>query len=583
MKRRQLLHSLAALGIGLLMVNAEVCAQTPEIAQKMEAIPTLDVQKLVNDAIEKGQNRLKLPEGKWRLATSNLRVQKATNLVIDGTGCTLLFGSLTNIGLIVTQSRDVTLRGLTIDFNPLPFTQGTIVDTAPDKSWFEVELHEGYPDFTPDYTVSRANVFHPQTLEWKRGTPDLYPQVKALTPRRARLTLNSKPLGYQTVDKGDYVVFNVRSGGGVIFTASENVRVEDVNVLSAPGLAIAGRFLKGKNYFRYKVQRGPTPVGAKVGRLFSASADAFNYAYARGGPALENCDFSFMGDDSVNIHGVAMPVLKIEGNTLWTARPGGEEPWNYILEAGDKALFLDVKNFAPRTEGVLERWETTDALPLTTDEIKRYWPASKPTRLTFYKVTLKAPLTARLDDWLEFPAIGGHGYTIQNNRFHDHRARGLRIMASNGLVANNVFERIQNAGISVGPELTFWREATWPEDVVIRNNVFRDVSRGAAVFAPDSPTPGAISLMFHPENEANEIYKGTRRIRIEKNHIEYSGPIGIYMRAAQDVTIRGNSLQSSTQPRRTIVSRDADGIVVEGNLCDGEPCGLQTLSKKTNE
>jgi len=39
---------------------------------------------------------------------------------------------------------DVTLKGLTIDYDPLPFTQARIVDVDDKKNW-TVEVIEGYP------------------------------------------------------------------------------------------------------------------------------------------------------------------------------------------------------------------------------------------------------------------------------------------------------------------------------------------------------------------------------------------------------------------------------------------------------
>jgi hypothetical protein len=40
---------------------------------------------------------------------------------------------------------NVTLRGLAVDYDPLPFTQGKIIALATDKSWIEFEVAKGYP------------------------------------------------------------------------------------------------------------------------------------------------------------------------------------------------------------------------------------------------------------------------------------------------------------------------------------------------------------------------------------------------------------------------------------------------------
>ena len=98
---------------------------------------------------------------------------------------------------------------------------------------------------------------------------------------------------------------------------SRNIRIEDVTLFAAPGLGVESRYMDGDNYYRYKIARGPRPAGATQDRLLSTSADGFNYAFARKGPTLDHCDFSYEGDDSVNLHGPALPITRIDGATIW--------------------------------------------------------------------------------------------------------------------------------------------------------------------------------------------------------------------------------------------------------------------------
>lgn len=116
-------------------------------------------------------------------------------------------------------------------------------------------------------------------------------------------------------------------------------------------------------------------------------------------------------------------------------------------------------------------------------------------------------------------------------------------MSSRGEVWNNTFERQQGAEISIGASYAFWREAGWPEDVTIRNNVIRDVARGLEANARESETPGAISLIYRLDQGAppsTPMPRGTADIRIENNWIDGFGRDAIAVRAAKNVTIRGN-------------------------------------------
>ena len=99
-------------------------------------------------------------------------------------------------------------------------------------------------------------------------------------------------------------MLTLRTGSAIRMNDCENVRIEDVTFLAAPGCAYLGRYMRGDNYYRYTIKPGPPPAGATEPRLLSTCADGLNIAFATKGPTIEGCRFSFMGDDSVNLHGV---------------------------------------------------------------------------------------------------------------------------------------------------------------------------------------------------------------------------------------------------------------------------------------
>ena len=43
-----------------------------------------------------------------------------------------------------SNSTNVTLLGLTVDYDPLPFTQGTVMSVAQNLSQVDIALHPGY-------------------------------------------------------------------------------------------------------------------------------------------------------------------------------------------------------------------------------------------------------------------------------------------------------------------------------------------------------------------------------------------------------------------------------------------------------
>ena len=137
---------------------------------------------------------------------------------------------------------------------------------------------------------------------------------------------------------------------------------------------------------------------------------------------------------------------------------------------------------------------------------------------TAYEITLEpggAPVKAGL--FFDIPAIGANGFEIRDSHFHDHRGRALRIMASDGVIENNRFERIKHAAITVGAEYGYWREAGWVENIQIRNNQIRDIGCNM-MLQPDSYANGAISVFARLEDYSG-TFKGNRNITITGNFV----------------------------------------------------------------
>jgi hypothetical protein len=86
-----------------------------------------NIQSIINNAIASGGEAI-LPSGTFRL-DSPISVYGARNLKIRGTGTKLIFQTTrTNpnryYDIQIEKSNGVTLQGIEIDMDPLPFTQG---------------------------------------------------------------------------------------------------------------------------------------------------------------------------------------------------------------------------------------------------------------------------------------------------------------------------------------------------------------------------------------------------------------------------------------------------------------------------
>ena len=313
-------------------------AATPVLAQNQ-------LQPLIDEALAAGQSELRLPDGEIR-ADSRVYVDEASDLTISGPRTTVIFTNPQDVGIMLRTCSRVTLRGFTIDCDPLPFTQATITDLSDDRSELLFEVHEGYPSLTEDYLVDHTYVYG-QDGRLKRYVPDIYPKsVEALTDRRGRVVVSAGTPQLERVEVGDRIVLNMRKRSAISLHQCEDITVEHVTVLSNPGIAFLGRYMRGENIFHgLRITPGPPPAGATEPRLMSAGADGLNIAYAARGPIIRGCTFERQGDDSINLHGATFAVCAVGEGEVVLGRPYGGEPLDWALQDGGTVRALTQGTF----------------------------------------------------------------------------------------------------------------------------------------------------------------------------------------------------------------------------------------------
>ena len=543
----------------------------------------VSVQELLDDAVKSGAKTVKLPAGRIEV-NGKLRLRRAEDLVIEGAQTTLVFSDWDGTIWGFDSCRNITLRGLTIDYDPLPFIQGRITGRSEDGKRYDFTVYEGYPGLGAEDSkhYRQGYIFEPDRSRWKPWVPDLYArQVEIVDERHGRFIMGYAPIYHDLIAVGDRIVLTIRSGTAIRMNDCENMRIEDVTFLAAPGGACLGRYLRGDNYFRYTIKPGPPPPGATEPRLISSCADGLNIAFATKGPTVEGCHFSFMGDDSVNLHGATFVVVDRPGPTeLLAAWPYSREYLATVIPQGATVRRLQPGNYAVLGKTKLTAFEALRRLQAEhLEQIRRVWPRNEKGRGTVFKLTLAEPLSAELGDFLDVPESNAPGFTIRDCVFEDHRARGLRIMASHGVIERNIFRRLKMSAITVGTEYEFWREAGWTQDVTIRDNTIEDVGRDAATHSSGAYVLGAISVFGRTDRRSPlPLWPGNRDILIEGNTIRDCPAAGIFVAAADGVRVLGNRLQNcfyrpgqlAGQGRRLAVSgpidvQHAQNAVVEGN------------------
>ena len=90
---------------------------------------------------------MRIPAGKyptWGPAGVLVTIAGARNLVVDASGVYMTCLNQTR-AISLSNSTNVTIIGLQVDYDPPPFTQGTVIAVANDTSYVDIALDAGYP------------------------------------------------------------------------------------------------------------------------------------------------------------------------------------------------------------------------------------------------------------------------------------------------------------------------------------------------------------------------------------------------------------------------------------------------------
>jgi hypothetical protein len=442
-----------------------------------------DLQKFIDTELKAGKQRIVVPPGQYRVAprqSVHLCFKDLTNTVIVATRVEMI---CTETARAVTfeNCRNVRFEGMTIDYDPLPFTEGRITALAPDKGWVEFEVIEGYPD---NKLEQRIEIYDPTTCELRRETTGWEDVFEPLGNHRYRI---AKPKGYRYQDKwdteqvGDILVTNQRSVAGtsdhaIVATRCTGLTLEDVTLYAAPVFGFLEHLSSGSTYHRCKIARRPPaedPVKRKFPRMRSLNADAFHSIGAAKGPAILQCTAKFQGDDCVNIHGTYHLVMASHENQLRVVVPTAGR---LTIEPGDAVEFLPYEGKRP-ADAVAVKAEPDAPLTETEKafiEKQSTYPSLHQGLLSsqarVFKLTLNRAVPLPMGSGVCSGQRVGNGCLVKGCDFGYNRSRGIIIKASHAKVIGNTIAHGWMAAVLVAPEFFYWHEAASASDVLIEGN-----------------------------------------------------------------------------------------------------------------
>jgi hypothetical protein len=535
----------------------------------------------LQSAFRSGKTEYVIPPGNYRFPDNGKRalitLQGLNHFRIVAKDVTFWMEAF-KFGFELVDSRDVVFEGLTIDYDPQPYAQGSIIAVHDEKDrYIDFELDPGF--LPPDQLLGKkppnmpVAVFSPDGKDIKSWSYSKPSKIEKLGERTYRVYFRTRVVnGYQTaykdylIEKGDKIAVIYRNGdSAMIVNRSEGIVFNGLTVYSSPGLGIreTGSFGKGggSKLTACQVVRRPN-----TGRLLSTAANAYHSAFTVKGPVIEGCEFAYAGDDMINLRGGISTVFEVIGEQELLIAPRQGFEGDLLLAPGAKLKIADQHTGGIRSEVTVTRVErVTDRSIL--DQAAQL---KKELKLTLwsgdgvFRVWTDRPVDAAQLDYVFYGQNDSGGFTIRNNYFHHTPARGLLLQGANGVLENNKIEYTGAAGLIVGAELP-WMAGGLPENIEISGNTFADNNSLHGLKAILGMYPiASVNVLLTPLETTGKLLPAAlfRHIRITGNTIVRPQAAAVFIANAEDSEVSGNRI---IQPAYGHVQGVGRNVGIDGN------------------
>lgn len=509
---------------------------------------------------------LSVPPGVYRFATAApLRLQGLEDFTLEGNGAEMIFSRDQDF-IHLSGCRRVAVRDLVVDWDwsgaPLA-SVARVRATGPARDWVDLEFTE-HDTVDAGMTFATMNALDPRLLtpgcEGGREHGRGFTRVRKAGGNVLRCYLDLTAVSELLFTPGSaYLVRHyLHDSPAFTITGCRHLSLERITVHSAPG---AGFIVRGDtgNWqavgCRIALRPGAT-------RRITTTSDGLHVSQSLGHFRMEDCDFSFHGDDCLNIHdNISMGVRAVRGNAL-IARNVREE--DRPLHPGDPVEFrrpdLSPAGFASEVTGV------------------RYLPGDE------CELAFADPLPPDLDPRaiLFNRRYDSSHYLIRGNHFHENRARGVLLQACRGVVEGNRFYRNQGAAVQIETGASFgsWSEGMGVEDLVVRGNTFHtcdvnDWGKGVVYVSAFLPAGTPITPHGSPNptstiGDSGSFYRTAypifRNLTFRDNRFVDYPRRAMIVTSAQDVMVRGNTFSNPTPRARNNPERGSIWVELSGRV-----------------
>lgn len=403
---------------------------------------------------ENSGTRLVINSGKYYFRNEkDINLNGLKNTLIDADGAIFIFENPNYF--ILKDCECVEFRGLSITWNFEKSFLGSLVKVKNvNKNAHSLEIEFiGQTNVNPDIPIMAFTEYDADTLtpgvrhnfkeNYIYNTPEIIKSVEKKTDNTLEIIHDGSLDGYAN---GEMYLLRHHVYGGNAFNVyrSSNITFDGINLYAVAGMG----WLIEDRCERFQLidcKIALDPEFEKINRI-SATADGVHIANTNGKFRISGCDFSFMGDDCVNVHDNIAMITKLNGSQSIEFYTNADN-----FRVGDTVEF--------NTAGY-EKLDFSARVVEKNGNVMRF-DRNLPDSITVNSIICNS-------------SIDSGNYVISNNYFHENRARGLLLQSDNGLCENNKFYKIMANAIKIITDISEgnWLEGTGVNGLEIKNNTF---------------------------------------------------------------------------------------------------------------
>ncbi|MEI6751971.1 MAG: fibronectin type III domain-containing protein [Paludibacter sp.] len=481
--------------------------------------PALNDLRTVLDA-QSGSSSINIPKGSYSLtlASGAYQFSGLSNVTVEGNGSEIICDKQ-SLAFRVINCTNFKMSNLSVDYDPLCFTQGIITAVSSDHLTWTVKICNGYP--LTDISTNKLELFDKNTLTLKENYWTIYSGFTYIQSSDVLTITKTSATSPYSEAVGDYAVFDVKPVNtethGIYISGSKNLIMDNVTMYGSNCFSFYESDCENSTYNRCKVTRKTDDQNVSVPRLRSGNADGIHSKHATVGPTITNCRVEYNSDDCIAVNGNFYPVYNVDQANGYlyllssSTTPKVQNSDSIVLVDNNGTIIGNSKALTLTTSAPTTT-EISNCIALYTGGM------SSPTSFIYgFRISIPAWYTGlSIGDLIYSKARTGNNFKIENDTVGYNRSRGILVKASNGTIKNNYVRGSMEAGIVLAPEF-YWMEAGCSSNVEISNNLISKCMFEASSWGQSQAAP--LTVISFNGSKAISAAGGFTNISIHDNII----------------------------------------------------------------